>query len=87
MAGLFREVVREHHFERDLRALIADTSEGAGYVEGAEFWLARGPFFGFPTDHPKVWFLPMAPISGRPVALYYTFDEATIWFFALERRS
>jgi hypothetical protein len=35
-----RQVIREHFFERALRALIQDAREADEFVEGAEFVLA-----------------------------------------------
>ena len=30
-----------------------------------------------------IWFLPMAPIRGAQVALYYTFDDSTVTLLAI----
>lgn len=80
----FREVVREHSFERQLRALVRQAIPADQFVEGAEYLLARDPLIGSPTDDPNVWFLPMAPIGEKQVALYYAFDNATIWLLGIE---
>ena len=80
-----RTVIREHTFERNLAALISDEREADDFVEGAEFVLARDPKAGsLLYANGSVWFLPMAPISGRQVSLYYTFDEHTVWLFAIK---
>jgi hypothetical protein len=80
-----RTVIREHSFERNLAALFSDEREADDFVEAAEYILARNPKAGlllYPNG--SVWFLPMAPISGAQVSLYYTFDDRTVWLFALK---
>lgn len=78
-----RAVVREHLFEDTLRALIPDPRSADEYVLAAEFVLARDPALSQQTRDPDVWALPMAPIGGAQMALYYTFDETTVHFLAL----
>ena len=84
MGEQFREVVREHRFERDLRALVRQAIPADRFVEAAEYLLARDPLIGSPTDDVNVWFLPMAPIAGQQIALYYAFDDSTVWLLAIE---
>ena len=67
-----------------MRALVRHPIAADQFVEGAEFLLARDLFIGSPTDDPNVWFLPMAPITGKQVALYYAFNASTVWFLAIE---
>ncbi len=84
MAKSPRSVVREHHFEKDLAALIGDLETADDFVAGAEWLLAQNPEIGFPiAEGSSVWFLPMAPIEGVQVALYYTFDDSTVWLISL----
>ena len=65
MAEHLRRVIREHGFERELRALIADAIAADQFVEAAEFLLVRDPGIGSQiAPHSSVWFLPMAPIEG-----------------------
>jgi len=78
-----REVIREHHFERDLHALLADWREADAFVQAAEYVLARDPASGLQLVG-DVWFLPMAPISGVEIALYYMFDDATVWLISIQ---
>ena len=86
MADHLRRVICEHRFERDLQALIADAADTDRFVEGAEFLLARDPEIGFQLEPASViWFLPMAPINGKQVSLYYTFDEETVWLLSIAR--
>jgi hypothetical protein len=80
---VFAKSVREHSFERQLRALVRQAIPADPFVEGAEYLLARDPLIGS-TDDPNVWFLPMAPIGEKQVALYYAFDNATIWLLGIE---
>lgn len=80
-----RQVVREHRFERELRALIRDSREADAFVEGAEFLLARDPVAGQPTAEPPIWALPMALIAGEQIVLYYTFDDSTVWLLSIAR--
>jgi hypothetical protein len=77
-----RQVIREHSFERELRALIQDARDADDFVEAAEFVLARDPEIGSPLDE-GIWFLPMAPIGKAQVALYYTFDDSTVTLLAI----
>jgi len=80
-----RTVIREHSFERDLTALISDEREADDFVEAAEYLLARDPKAGsLLYANGSVWLLPMAPVSGKQVSLYYTFDEHTVWLFAIK---
>lgn len=84
MAEPPRSVVREHHFEKDLAALIGDLEAADDFVAGAEWLLAQNPELGFPiAEGSRVWLLPMAPIEGAQVALYYTFDASTVWLISL----
>lgn len=78
-----RAVVREHFFEETLRALIPDPRLADDYVLAAEFVLARDPTLGQRTHDADVWALPMAPVGGSQVALYYAFDESTVYFLAV----
>lgn len=82
MSELPRQVVREHSFERELRALIQDAREADDFVEAAEFILARDPEVGSRLGN-GIWFLPMAPIGEIQLALYYTFDDSTVTLLAI----
>lgn len=82
MPELPRQVIRERSFERQLQALIRNVREADDFVEGAEFILARDPGIGSPLGN-GIWFLPMAPIRGAQIALYYTFDDSTVTLVAI----
>ena len=82
MSELPRQVVRERLFERELRALIQDARKADDFVEAAEFVLARDPEIGSRLEA-GIWFLPMAPIGKVQLALYYTFDDATVTLLAI----
>lgn len=80
-----RQVVREHHFEIELSALITDAVAADQFIEAAEFLLSRDPLIGSPTEGTRVWALPMALVEGAQIVLYYTFDESTVWFLSITR--
>ena len=84
MPEYFREVVREEAFEDELHVLIGDSRAADEFVEAAEFVLARNPEAGLMApDAEPVWFMPMAPIEGRQIALYYVFDETTVYLLGI----
>ena len=86
MAEHIRQVIRERRFEHELRALIGEAIPADQFVEAAEFLLAHDPLIGLPVDDEQtVYFLPMAPIEGEQISLYYTFDEATVWLLSIGR--
>jgi hypothetical protein len=86
VAEHLRRVIREHRFEEELRALIGDVISADEFVEGAEWLLARDPLIGLQIQsNSPVWFLPMAPIEGAQISLYYTFDESTVWLLSIAR--
>lgn len=86
MPEYLRRVIREHRFERELRALISEAAAADRFVEAAEFLLVRDPEVGFQLESgADVWFLPMAPINGVQISLYYTFDESTVWLLSIAR--
>ena len=85
MAEQIREIIREESFERELRELIRDVMAADQFVEAAEFLLARDPLIGSETQDPLVWAMPMALIEEAQVALYYSFDDSTVWFLSIAR--
>jgi hypothetical protein len=86
VAEHLRRVIREHRFERELRALIGDVISADQFVEGAEWLLVRNPHIGSQIEpNSSVWFLPMAPIEGAQVSLYYAFDDSTVWLLSIAR--
>ena len=84
MPDRFRTVVREHRFEKDLRALMPDAAEADEFVQAAEYLLARDPNFGLHVED-EVWFLPMNVIRGMQISLYYAFDDSSVYFLSLIR--
>jgi hypothetical protein len=79
-----REIVREHEFEEQLRALIPDLEAADDFTAAAEFILAHHPDGGTPAvADQSVWYLPMMPVRGRRVSLFYTFDARAVHFLAL----
>jgi hypothetical protein len=86
MAEHIRQVIREVRFERELRALINEAIEADRFVEAAEFLIARDPLVGSCIDRDSgVYFIPMAPVAGHQVSLYYNFDESTVWLLSIKR--
>lgn len=84
MPDRFREVVREITFEEEARFLLGNDRQADEFIEGAEYILARDPEAGHLIGgEPPLWFMPMAPIEGHQVALFYTFDELTVFFVGL----
>ena len=83
MDEFIRQVIREHRFERELRALIRDAIPADQFVEAAEYLLARDPLVGTPTDDLLVWALPMAPVGNAQIVLYYAFDNSTVWLLSI----
>lgn len=79
------EVIREHQFEKELRALIRDAIRADQFVEGAEFVLARDPRKGIQIPGTQIWFMPMALIGDDQITLYYTFDETTVWLLSIRK--
>lgn len=79
-----REIIREHEFDEQLHTLIADVEQADEFTAGAEVLLATEPESGLPTSRDaSIWYLPMAPVRGRRVSLFYSFDESTVVFLAI----
>ena len=83
MAGRLRNIVREPEFEEQLVRLLVNLEEADEFTLRAEMLLASDPLAGSPSRDPDVWMLPMAPVRGREVWLYYAFDESRVVFLAL----
>jgi hypothetical protein len=79
-----REIVREHEFEEQLRTLIPNEEEADDYTAAAEDILASDPRQGVEVSPERsIWILPMAPVRGAGVSLFYTFDETSVTFLAI----
>jgi hypothetical protein len=79
-----REVIREADFEEQVAALIPDIEKADLFMAAAEELLAREPRDGLPASKDgSVWYLPMSPIRGKTVALYYTFDVTAVTLIAI----
>jgi hypothetical protein len=80
----FREIIREPEFEEQLAAIQPNPEEADDFTLGAEFVLARDAESGLPASQDRsVWYLPMCPVRGRRVSLFYTFDEHAVTFLAI----
>lgn len=76
-----RTVIRESEFEEQLLALVGDLELGDEFIAAAEHVLAHDPQSGLPaTSDGSVWALPMSPVGGRRVTLFYSFDAETVHF-------
>jgi hypothetical protein len=78
-----RGIIREHEFEMQLSALVPNLEEADDFVAAAEDLLSDDPSIGMPLSTDDIWILPMAPIRGADVWLYYRFDERTVVFLAI----
>ncbi len=76
MADLpLRAIIREHEFEEQLERLLVNMEEADDFTLGAEWVLARDPQSGIAASREgSIWMLPMCPVRGRQVTLYYRFD-------------
>jgi hypothetical protein len=73
------QVIHEPEFDEQLFALIGDPERAEEYIAGAKYTLAKWPDSGMAVSKTgKTWYLPMSPVHGRRVSLYYTFDEETV---------
>ena len=78
------EIIHEHEFEEQLAALIPDAEEADDFTAAAEDLLSRDPRSGFVASLKLgIWILPMFPIRGRQVTLYYTFDERAVTLLSI----
>ena len=77
-----RSIVREPLFDDSLAALIRDAETADEYTAAAEDVLSREPESGRPFQD-GLWMLPMSPIGGKTVYLYYSFDDETVLLIAI----
>ncbi len=79
-----RSIVREQLFDEQLAKLIRDEEEADEFVMAAEYVLSEAPGAGMPVSTSgTVWRLPMMPLHGDQISLYYTFDSETVNFLAI----
>ena len=79
-----RIVIREQEFEEQLEALLVNMEEADAFTLGAEIVLALDPLIGTPASSDgSIWHLPMPPVRGLRVSLFYTFDESVVVFLAI----
>jgi hypothetical protein len=67
-----REIIRNHRFEDELRAIQSHVKRADELVDGVEIILARSPECGSQLEDSHVWFVPGYTVT---LAVYYTFDE------------
>lgn len=76
-----RSIIREEDFEEQLRALIPNAEEADDFTMAAESILAEEPEAGLPASRDGLtWYLPMQPVGGRRVSLFYAFDDEKVVF-------
>lgn len=55
------------------------------FTLGAEVLLALNPKSGTPASKDRsIWYLPMTPVRDRRVSLFYSLDEHTVIFLAIQ---
>jgi hypothetical protein len=79
-----RSIAREPEFEEQLARLIPNEEEADEFTAAAEYVLAVDPREGLPASRDGlIWSLPMQPVRGRGVSLFYTFDDRVVVFLAI----
>lgn len=67
-----------------MERLLVDMEEADDFTAAAEFLLAEDPRRGMPaSEDGRIWYLPMMPVRGRRVSLFYSFDETSVFFLAM----
>ena len=78
------EIIHEHEFEEQLAALIPGFEQADEFTAAAEDLLSRLPHSGLPASRDgSIWGLPMSPVGGRQVTLYYSFDEHSVTLLSI----
>ena len=77
-----RSVIREPEFEEQLERLIPNAEDADDFTLGAECVLSIDPTAGRQASE-WVWILPMFPVGGLRVNLYYSFDDTTVYFLGI----
>jgi len=74
-----RQIVHEHEFDEQLYRLIGDPQDAEEFIAAAEENLAVDPRIGTPASFDdSVWYIPMSPVRGRRVSIFYTFDDEKV---------
>jgi hypothetical protein len=82
MARHRRSIIREPEFEEQLQRLIPSAEEADDSTLGAECVLSIDPLVGSQASE-SVWVLPMFPVRGSEVNLYYSFDDLNVYFLGI----
>jgi hypothetical protein len=72
-----RSIVREEGFESSLLYLFSDWRDAEAYLAPAEEVLAMDATLGTEFED-GVWTLPMAPVRGADIWLFYTFYDTVV---------
>lgn len=73
-------MVRDDSFEDSLQILFPQWQQAEEFIAAAEVVLAVDAEIGTPLGN-GIWILPMAPVKGAEVWLYYTFYETVVVLF------
>jgi hypothetical protein len=77
MSGQWRKVVWDHLAEETFRELIIDPAEADDFIASAEFILSHDATMGVHVES-ALWQFLLAPVHGRTVYLFYTFNASTV---------
>ena len=76
-----RVIIRESEFEEQLARLIPYEPDADEFTMAAEDTLTHEPEIGMPLSKDgEIRILPMPPVRGIRVSLYYSFDDQTVVF-------
>ena len=79
-----REVVPTEAFQDEIHVLIPDARVADEYLFGVVTVLSNNPEIGMPIHKGSiVWAIPMAPIKGEQVVIYYEFDATTVFLLSI----
>jgi hypothetical protein len=81
-----REIVEEHRFVEELRAIVKHARRSDEFIDGVKWVLCREPRAGTRIGKTHVFFLPIADSSVvDPVILFYTYDKDHVYFLSIRK--
>jgi hypothetical protein len=81
----FRQLIEEHQFLEELRAIVGNARRADEFVDGARWVLQRDPTVGVRISK-HVWFYPVVVSNSLDaVVLYYTFDKEHVYFLSIRK--
>jgi len=82
----YREIVEEHTFSAELKALGHDARRLDEFIDGAKWVLSRECAAGTRIGSSVVWFYSIAVSKAvDPVVLFYTFDKDHVFFLSIRK--